>query len=91
MNWDAGPVDKQRRAGRALVRPPAARKAEQRIRRIGAALGEPTLTFLWSACVEQVPFARLERRLGLRRNSAAQALAAALEKLAEAYDGSGSR
>jgi hypothetical protein len=90
MNWDAGPVDKRRRDGRQPYRTGAARKADTRIRCARDALGE-AFALAWSACIEQFPLSRLERRHRLPAHGAAAALAEALEKLAHVYDGSAPR
>jgi hypothetical protein len=87
MNWDAGPADRQRRSGRGPVRLRAARQSEQRIRRARAALGEPAFALVWSACIEEAPFSYLEQRYRLPPNGGARALAKALERLADLYDG----
>jgi hypothetical protein len=86
MNWDAGPADKQRRDGRMPWRMRVVRKADARVRRARETLGD-AFGLVWSACVDQLPLARLERRHELPAREGAAALAAALEKLANLYDG----
>lgn len=87
MNWDAGPVDKQRRCGRPGGLSRAARAAERRIAAIAAALEKRIFELVWAGCVEQLHLIKLERRFHLKPRSGASALADALEKLAAVYDG----
>jgi hypothetical protein len=86
MNWEAGPVDKRRRGGHASRRLRAAQAADRRLRRAREVLGAD-FTLLWRACVEQVPLSRLSRGHRLSVRAVPAALAAALVRLADFYDG----
>ena len=89
MNWDAGPADKKRRGPGA---PPASRNAiaaSGRIRRVREVMAshETDFPLLWAACVQQLSLQGLQRRFNYTRRAVWPALEAALERLADAYDG----
>jgi hypothetical protein len=87
MNWDAAPADKNRRSGGEGRPVRAARAAQVRINRVKAALEEGEFAFIYSACIQGVSLRVLERRQGLPRHGGPRALGAALEKVADVYDG----
>jgi hypothetical protein len=87
MNWDAAPADKNRRSGAPGGRSRAARAAQVRINDVKAALGEAEFAFVYSACIQREPLRGLERRYDMARKAGVKALGAALEKIAEVYDG----
>ena len=87
MNWNAVPADKQRRLPKSGGPPRAAREAEKRLRRVRVLLGVANHALVWNACVEHMYLNELEKRLDLPPRSAGAALAAALETLADVYDG----
>jgi hypothetical protein len=87
MNWDAVPADKQVRSGGAGGRWSNARRAATRIAKVQAALGECAFEIAYAACVLRIPLRTIERRFSLPRLGARKALAAALEKAADVYDG----
>ncbi|MDP3738624.1 MAG: DUF6456 domain-containing protein [Hyphomonadaceae bacterium] len=89
MNWEAGPVDRQRRSGGAPAGPRAAVAAGRRLMRIRDAMREsgPVFPIVWAACVQQAPLLALRRRFDLKKEAVVEALGDALEKLADAYDG----
>lgn len=87
MDWDAAPADNRRRSGGSGGRIHPARQAQQRIERMKSLLGDAAFALVHAACVQSVPIRVLERRFGLVRRAGARTLAAALEKVAEIYDG----
>lgn len=87
MNWDAAPADKTRRSGVSGGRIHPARRAQLRIDKVKSALGEGAFALVYSACIRRLPTRELERRHGLARRAGHKALAAALETVAEIYDG----
>lgn len=84
MNWDAVPASTGPRGG---GEPVGGGSARARLAKLSEAVGEPAFAMAMAACVEGRSVRWLEDRFGLVRRRGAQALARALERLADAYDG----
>ena len=87
MNWDAGPVTRQRRSGTTPGAVGDAVRALRELQALRETLGEPAWRFLWAMCVDGDSLRALMRRFGLQSREMHAAAAEALERLAEAYDG----
>jgi hypothetical protein len=87
MNWNAGPVTRQRRGGVAGGAAGDAQRATRELQGLRAALKEKKWRLLWALCVDGDSLRAIERRFGLQARAVHSAVAEALEALAEAYDG----
>jgi hypothetical protein len=87
MNWDSGPVTRQRRSGTAPGVGGDALRASRDLLALRETLGEPAWRFLWSMCVDADSLRALMRRFGMQSREIHTAAADALERLAEVYDG----
>lgn len=85
MNWEGLPRDPSRTPGPAA---PGGRSAgaRARIARLKAAAPARSLAIAWAACVEGRSLVRLAAAFNLGSGGGAQALAEALETLADVYD-----
>jgi hypothetical protein len=86
MDWDAGPVDRQRRGGRAGGLRGMAIDAARRLRRARRMTDPQRWEMAWALCVEAVPLRTLRQRFGLGQRNAGEAFAAAMEAVANAYE-----
>lgn len=86
MDWDAGPVDRQRRSGVAGGFRGSAAEAARRLRRVKALAPEDAWKMAWAVCVDAVSLRSLQTRFGLGQREVRPAVAAALEAIALAYD-----
>ncbi len=87
MNWDAGPVTRQRRAGVAGGPMGDARSASRLLRRIRAKMGDDAWRMVWSLCIDAEPLAAIRRRFAIAQKDLHQRITNALETLATAYSG----
>lgn len=92
MNWSTMAVDGQRRRRRSgtngmcgLAR--AALRANRRLARVRAELGEGAFALVWSACIEGASVRSLAQARGVSSREVQRRLSVALQKLAAAYDG----
>lgn len=86
MDWDAGPVDRQRRSGKAGGLRGIAIDAARRLRRARAMTDPVQWSIAWALCVDGQTLRALRRRFGLGQKVAGAAFAAAMEALANAYE-----
>ena len=82
MDWDSGPVDRQRRGGRRGT----AAYAAQRLQRVRALMSANAWALVWAVCVEAVSLRGVRERFEIGRRRAGKAVAEALEAAALAYD-----
>lgn len=87
MNWDCGPVTRQRRSGVSGGASGDALRAMRELQRLRAILKEPTWRLVWSLCVDGDSLRAIERRFELQARTVHAVVVEALEKLAAAYDG----
>lgn len=86
MDWDSGPVDRQRRSGVAGGFRGSAAEAARRLRRVKALVSADAWKLAWAVCVDAASLRSLEERFRLGRREVKPAVAAALEAIALAYD-----
>jgi hypothetical protein len=86
MNWDAGPVTRQRRGGAAGGRRGDAKLAARFLARLRTRLGEEPWRLVWALCVDGESLMSVKKRLAIAQRDAHPFVARALEALAEAYD-----
>ncbi len=86
MDWDAGPVDRQRRGGTSGGRRGSAAEAARRLRRLRGLMHANAWALVWAVCVEATSLRGLKARFALSHRTAGKAVAAALEAVALAYD-----
>jgi hypothetical protein len=91
MNWDSGPVTRQRRSGVPGGASGDAMRAMRELQALRAVLKEGTWRLLWSLCVDGDSLRAVGRRFGLQPREAHAAIKEALALLAEAYDGGSCR
>lgn len=89
MNWDAGPVTRQRRGGSAGGVRGDARLAGRFLERLRERIGEQTWRLLWGLCVDAESLKALKKRFGISQEDVHAVVARALDALADAYDGRG--
>jgi hypothetical protein len=89
MNWDAGPVTRQRRGGSAGGARGDAKLAARFLERLRATMGEETWRLLWGLCVEAESLLALKKRFGISQADVHAVVTRALDALADAYDGRG--
>lgn len=89
MNWDAGPVTPQRRAGKRGGLAGEARHVARFLDRLRARLGDATWRLLWALCVDAETLRAIKKRFCISQGDLHAGVAQALERLAEAYDRSG--
>ncbi len=87
MDWSGLMADRQRRRGRDGGPARAARRANLRLLRLRAELGEGAFALVRSACIDRASVRALARERGIRSKELQRRLSVALEKLAAAYDG----
>jgi hypothetical protein len=87
MNWDAGPVTRQKRGGGAGGRRGDAKLAARFLHRLRERLGEWEWRLAWALCVEAESLRTLKRRFSISQRDVQRVLAETLEKLAEGYEG----
>lgn len=86
MEWDAGPVDRQKRSGSAVGLQGMAVDAMRRLRRARAMTDPVQWSLAWALCVDGQPLRTLQRRFGLGKRISGAAFAAAMEAIANAYE-----
>lgn len=86
MTWDGMPGPRGRKGGGRAARGSSTSAAQARLRRVRAGVGEFSFELARAACIDGRTLADLEVRYGLARRSCAEALAHALERLADAYE-----
>ena len=86
MDWDAGPVDRQRRAGKAGGLHGIAVDAARRLRHARAMMDPVQWSIAWALCVDGQPSRAVRRRFGLGHRNSGVALAEAMEAVANAYE-----
>jgi hypothetical protein len=86
MDWDAGPVDRQRRGGNAGGMRGMAMGAARRLRRAQMLTGTRQWEIAWALCVEGLPLRTIRQRFGLGARGAGATMAEALEAVATAYE-----
>ena len=86
MDWDAGPVDRQKRGGTSGGRHGSAAEAAKRLRRLRSLMHANAWALAWAVCIEAVSLRGLRTRFALSHRTAGRAVAAALEAVALAYE-----
>lgn len=86
MDWDAGPVDRQRRSGTSGGFRGLAAKASERVRRLRRHMSVDGFSLAWALCVEAMPLRTLSARFGISKRHIEAVVAEALEEIAQAYD-----
>lgn len=86
MDWDAGPVDRQRRSGTSGGFRGIAAKTSERMRRVRRHTSVDGFSLAWALCIEALPLRALVTRFGISRRRIEEAIAEALEELATAYE-----
>lgn len=86
MDWDSGPVDRQKRSGVAGGFRGRAAEAATRLRRVRALVTDDMWKLAWAVCVDALSLVALQKRFGLGQSEVKPAVAAALEAIALAYD-----
>lgn len=86
MNWDAGPVTRQRRSGVPAGPGGDAQRATRELQVLRGALKEPTWRLVWSLCVDGDSLRAICRRFSVAQRDVHGAVADALGRLAAAYD-----
>jgi len=86
MDWDAGPVDRQKRSGVAGGFLGNAAEAAKRLRRVKSLAPEDHWKLAWAVCVDAMSLVELQKRFRLGKREVKPAVAAALEAIAVAYD-----
>ena len=89
MNWDAGPVTRQRRGGAAGGVRGDANLAGRFLERLRAKIGDPTWRLVWGLCVDADSLLALKKRFAISQADVHGEVARALDALADAYDGRG--
>lgn len=87
MNWDAGPVTRQRRAGVAGGQTGSALAATRRLRRLRARMDDEAWRIVWALCVDADTLRAVRARFAIAQRDLHARIAEALEKLAAAYEG----
>lgn len=86
MNWDAGPVDRQRRTATSGGYIGVSARTAERLRRVKLHTSEAALSLVWALCVEGTPLRTLRQRFGIGPRKIGRVAAAALEEVALAYE-----
>lgn len=86
MNWDAGPVTRQRRSSVPVGPGGDAQLATRELQVLRGALKEATWRLVWSLCVDGDSLRAIARRFGIVPRDVHGKVAEALEALAAAYD-----
>lgn len=86
MAWDGVPGPRGRKGGGRAGRGSSTSAAQARLRRVRAGVGKFSFELARAACIDGRTLADLEVRFGLVRRSGGEALAHALERLADAYE-----
>ena len=86
MNWETGPVDRQRRSGTSGGFRGIAAKRSERIRRVKRFVSVDAFGLVWALCIEAMPIRALRERFGIARRQVDAVVAEALEEVALAYD-----
>ena len=87
MNWDAGPVTRQRRGSVPVGPGGDAQRAVRELQVLRESLKDATWRLVWSLCVDGDSLRAIARRFGIGPRDVHGAVASALEALAGAYDG----
>jgi hypothetical protein len=87
MDWLAVPAGKTRRGPGRGGQAASAAEATRRLRLVRSRVGEPAWRIAWATCVESATLATLRRQFGLDDDGLGPEIAAALEAVADAYDG----
>lgn len=86
MDWDSGPVDRQRRSGVAGGFIGGAAQAAKRLRRVRSLVSAEVWKLAWAVCVDAIPLRSVSGRFELGQREVKPAVARALEAIALAYD-----
>lgn len=86
MDWDAGPVDRQRRSGGKGGLRGAAAEAGKRLRRVKALLSEDDWALAWAVCIEGLSLRAAMHRFAIGQRNVGKTIAEALEAVALAYE-----
>ena len=86
MDWDAGPVDRQRRGGGAGGLRGSSAQAQRRLRRVKALAGAEAWSVAWAVCIEGASLRGVQARFALLQRDVGKTVAAALEAVALAYE-----
>jgi len=86
MDWDAGPVDRQRRSGTSGGFRGIAAKASERVRRVRRQMSVDGFNLVWALCVEALPLRTLAARFRISKRAIEEVVAEALEEVALAYE-----
>ena len=86
MDWDAGPVDRQRRSGTSGGLRGLAMKTSERVRRVKRHMSADAFSLVWALCIEAKPLREIRAKFGIATRHMEGAMAEALEEVAVAYD-----
>lgn len=86
MDWDAGPVDRQRRSGTSGGFRGLAAKASERVRRLRRHMSVDGFSLAWALCIEAMPLRTLSAKFGISKRHVEGVVAEALEEIARAYE-----
>lgn len=86
MDWDAGPVDRQRRSGTTGGFRGIAAKASERVTRVRRRMSVDGFNLVWALCIEALPLRTLVMRFGIGRRRIEEVVAEAMEEIALAYE-----
>ncbi len=86
MDWDAGPVDRQRRSAPAGGPKVSATGAAKRLRRVREAMDQRQWRIVYVLCVGGLSLRRMRTQFALGQGKAAGVIAEAMEALATAYE-----
>jgi hypothetical protein len=86
MNWEAGPVTRQRRGSSDGGRRGDAKLAARFLERLRARVGDDAWRLLWALCVEGESMKSVKKRLAIAQRDVHPRVACALEVLAGAYE-----
>lgn len=86
MDWDAGPVDRQRRSGTSGDLRAMAMKTSERVRQVKRHVSEYAFSLVWALCIEALPLRQVKAKFGIATRNIEGAVAEALEEVAAAYD-----
>lgn len=87
MNWDAGPVDRQRRSASAGGMKVGASAAAKRLRRARETMDERQWAIVQVLCIGGLSVRKICQQFTLGQGKATLAIAGAMEALAAAYEG----
>lgn len=86
MDWDAGPIDRQRRGASAGPMKAGAAGAAKRLKRVRAAMDERQWRIAWVLCVGGLSLRKVRAQFALGQGKTHDVIVQAMEALADAYE-----